>query len=260
MSEVKRVEARGVLRELKLFAFEGNRDFQQGYVRSVEMQKSFVFATQPVQDPDGSIDIPYQKTIVGFQAHRMGKVRNHNNYDYMIQATSERSIPRIPRHIMNKLLSEEYESDAIEQIEQADPDDAELTEAKTITFVVSDDTIGQIDVSQSYEISVNDEQLFEHSDNDIFYDTPGEIIEMPLRECEDDRTERFIVEPITHERLPIDEKIASEIAFRAILSPFVYTEYQAVIDFRDAAERIRVIMDVMRNGVNVRQLYDELNK
>lgn len=258
MSKVKRVEARGVLRELKLFAFEGNHDFQQGLVTGVRMQKEFVFPTAPIIRDDGGHDLPYQKTIVGFSAVRMGKVRNHNNYDYSIFATSERSITTIPEHILTRVMPIDEDSDEFNELDALNLEDGELSESTTVTFDASDDNVGEILVSQSYEMSVDDHKIFEHSDNDIFYDTPGQFIEMPELESDYDSTKKFVVEPIPHERLPIDEKIASEIAFRAILDPFFYQEYRAVIGFRDATERVRVIMDVMRNGMNVRRLYDEV--
>jgi len=258
MSEVKRVEAMGVLRELKLFAFEGNRDFQNGAVAGVEMQKSFVFPTAPVIDHDGNQHIPYQKTVVGFRAGRMGKQRNHVLYDYAVYATSERSILYIPLHIMEQILNTDDESDTIDEIDKIDFEDGEITESTTVSFDISDDEPRELNVSHDYEIAVNGTPVFEHSDNDIFYDVPGRMIDLPSIESKFGEEKRFVPEPIEHERLPIDEHLLSEIAFRAILDPFFYKEYEAVISFRDAAERVRAIMDVMRSGANVKRLYDEV--
>lgn len=258
MSEVKRIEAMGTLRELKLFSFENNHDFRQGTVGGVEMQKAFVFPTKPVIDRDGNQHIPYQKTITGFRAGRMGKHRNHVMYDYSLYATSERSILHIPLPIMEKILSTEDESDTISEIDHIDFEDGELSESTTVSFNMADDEPRQINVSHSYEVAVDDNVVFEHSDNDIFYDIAGDMIHMPGVESRFGEEQRFVPEPIEHERLPIDEHLQSEIAFRAILDPYFYKEYAAVISFRDATERMRAIMNVMRTGADVKRLYDEV--
>lgn len=257
MSIVKRVEAQGVLRELKDFAFEGNHDFQNGRIMTVESQKAFYYPMQEIVDDDtGEVSIPYQKTIVGFSAHRSpDKIRNHNPYVYSLFATSERSIEVIPDHIWKKISIEDEDNTD----DEADEHDANAyNESTTVTFGTSDYESGEIQVNHSYDISVGDATIYDHDDTNIFYDISGIFVPTPTIESYNNTDKLFVQEPVGHarERLPAMDNILNEITFRAIIDPFSNDEYDMVIDFRDAANRMRVIMEIMRKGMNVQQLYD----
>jgi hypothetical protein len=264
MSEVNRTEATAFLRELREFAYQGNHDFRIGRVAGVEMEKGFVFPSKPIESPNGGSETPYKRTIVGMKAARLGKINNRYLYDYSVYATSERSIPRIPDHIMGEIVSETYESATKHLIEDIDEDSADVTEATSTIFEAADDEVDEIHVNQDYKVLVNGDEIYSQDTDSIFYKKPGEFIAVPAREFYDpDTTQYFVEQPLVEKlpgkpEMPFDERILSEIAYRAILDPFMYSEYRAVIGFHDAAGRIRAILDVLQNGSNVGRLYDEV--
>lgn len=254
MSEVKRVEAQGLLRELKDFAFASNEDFKDGRISGVEEQKAFYYPTTPILDEDGNLFTPYRKTTVGFSVDRQrNKIRNHHPYVYSFFTSSERSIHRIPEHIWNT-LSEEADEDDLEHLKEIETDS--LSESATLTLGTSDFEVGEISMSHSYDICVAGEPVYERSDDDLLYDVEGEYVDIPTIESDDNAEQLFVEKVNTHEKLDTYSRILNEIAFHAIIDPFDTQDYEPIVHFRDAADRMRVIMEIMRHGINVKRLYD----
>ncbi len=249
MNRVKRVEAQGILSELKAFAFEGNEDFRNGALMAVETQKTFHFPADPVFRGTG--DFPRQKSILTFQASRMGeKIRNHPAYVYDLSATAMRSVAYIPAMIFNELNEDEQE--ALETIEEG-----ALSEAYTTSFSASDHEIGEIEVVHSYSMMHRGDSFFDLSNMEVVNTNEGDLEDVPERETDDNSGMLFVADPIFAEQLPDQvDRLLNDLAFRAIVDPFCESPELSIANFRESAEQMRVIMDGLRNGLSVRRLYD----
>lgn len=249
MNRVKKVEALGILSELKAFAFEGNEDFKRGVLQAVEVQKTFHFPPDPVFANTG--DAPRKKSILTFQASRMGeKIRNHPAYVYDLAATAERTIGYIPFTIFDELEDEEQE--ALVEVEAGS-----LSEAYTVSFSTSNHEAGNIEVVHSYTMMCRGESFYNLSNMELVNTYDGMVERVPCDETDDMSGEMYLADEILAERLPEQaDRVANELAFRAIVDPFKESPELGIATFRESVEQMRVIMDGLRNGLNVRRLYD----
>lgn len=249
MSRVKRVEAQGILSELKAFSFEGNEDFRNGALPAVEVQKTFHFHPDPVFKGLG--DAPRKKAILSFQASRMGeRIRNHPAYVYDLAATAERTIGFIPFTIFDEL--DEGEQEALETVEAGS-----LSEAYTVSFSTSNHEVGNIEVIHSYRMMCRGESFYDLSNMELVNTYDGEIEEVPINGTDGTTEPMFIADEIQAERLGSQfDRLMNDMAFRAIIDPFRESPELGITSFRESVEQMRVIIDGLRNGVNTRRLYD----
>ena len=249
MSRVKRVEAQGILSELKSFAFEGNADFRNGALTAIETQKTFHFPPDPIFRGTGNF--PQRRSILTFQASRMGeKIRNNPAYVYDLSATAMRSIAYIPATIFNEL--DEDDQTALEVVEEG-----ALSEAYTTSFSASDHEIGEIEVVHSYTMMHRGDSFFGLNNMEVVNTNEGDLEDVPKRETDDNSGLLYIPDQIFDEQLPDPvERLLNDLAFRAIVDPFCESPELGVANFRESVRQMRVIMDGLRSGLSVRRLYD----
>lgn len=131
-----------------------------------------------------------------------------------------------------------------------------LSEAYSTTFSTSTYEAGEIEVAHNYTLTYIDEPFFHQSDLDVYLDNRGEWIQIPAIEMDGECDKLYVDKAVTQEQLDSpSERVINELAFRAIVNPFDLDEIP-VHSFHEAAERMRVIMEVMRTGINVSQLHD----
>lgn len=249
MTRVKRIEAQGVLSELKSFAFEGNEDFRNGLLRGVEIDKTFYHPAEPEIDEYGSVFYPLKKTTLSFTANRPAEhVRSHPVYVYSLAAAVEQTIRYIPHHIFNQFDDETQ--DTLEEIDAGD-----LSETLSVTYSTSSYEFGEIEETYAYELHHQGARIFLSNEEDFFYDGDGDYVDTPLIESDDYTGATFIPTPIEQDQLPdIGDRVLNDMAFRAIVAPFHEDAMLPVMRFRDNVGRMRAIMDNMRTGRGVAKL------
>lgn len=256
MAESLSINTKHFSKELRKFAFRGNADFKTGLVSSVEMSKVLWLPTDPIKTENGDTQLPFRRLTVNFRSDRESEdgEKYRPTYIYALSSVAERSINVIPDHVIEEIRAEE-DSDTIELINSANPGD--ISESALVTFETSDVDLSdnEIQVAHSYEISVCDRPVYQRDDDEIFYSSAGEMVSIPKIESLEGAKKMLVKEHIPHEQIDQYERIHTEIAFRAIVEPFS-REYDAIVGFDEAVQRMRVIMDILQNGLNVARLYD----
>ena len=250
MDGVKRIEAKGLISELKTFAFEGNQDFRNGLVRGLDITKTYHLPTSLEMDQDDEVYYPHKSVTLSLSAHREnGKIRNHPPYYFSLAATAARNIRVIPPHIFNELKPKK-------QRRLADIEADNLSEAHTTTFSTSSYEQGEIEVSHEYAMSYADKPFFYRSGHDLLMESSGEFIKVPDIETCDKSGYQYAAEVVEQEQLPsVADRLINHLAFQAIINPFELEDV-SIYSFRDATERMRIIMDIMRKGIGIDQLHD----
>ncbi len=253
MAGVKRVEANGLVADLKAFAFEGNDDFRNDLVMGVDIEKTFHHPVEPITDECGEIFQAYRRTTLSFSAHRLReKQRSRPAYVFNLAATAERSIHFIPPHIFNNL-----DEDTQEQLSEIDEDG--LAESYTTTFNTWSYDLGEIESTKRYAMTYWGEPFVDSDDVDVVYDNENTMIDVPEIETDDHSGMLFVPDEVMHEQLatPAD-RLINELAFRAIIDPFFNMDdpQAQAVTFRETAARMRAIMDGLRHGVRIDRLHD----
>lgn len=249
MNRVKRIEAQGILSELKAFAFEGNEDFKNGALPAVEVQKTFHLPPPP--EFRGSGNYPLRKCVLSFQASRMGeKIRNHPAYVYDLAVTAERTIGFIPFTIFDEL--DDDEQTALEIVEEGS-----LSESYVTSFSTSNHEVGNIEVIHSYLLAHRGNTFFDINNMEVVNTYDGDMEVVPANEMDDKSGSLYVADEILAEQMPSQfDRLMNDLAFRAIVDPFRASPELGVSTFRESVAQMRVIMDGLRNGLNVKNLYD----
>lgn len=251
MARGEKLEADGLLKDLKAFAFEGNRDFRDGRIIAVEQEKTFYHPTEDRYDDDGMISQPLRSTTLSFYARRhRERVRHKPAYVYTLAATAARSIQHIPIHIFESL-----DEDTQDSLDEIDADS--LTEAHTKTYGMSSYELGNIEVTHGYDMSYEGKTFFGTSSIDIVRTYHGDFVDVPAPETDDKTGVMFVEHPIEPEQLHGQfERLINDMAFRAIIDPFRQQDTRSMATFREASAQVYAILDGLRHGIDIERLRD----
>lgn len=152
MYEVKKVEARRLLHNLKDFAFESNPKFKDGSVSGVEIQKTFWLT---------DVAPKLGKKTLGFIAHRIygdGKL-----YSYLLTSSEERELKFLPDYL--KIAFPGKEQKVLEKI--ATKRKHTLSEVQTTEFDIAENEPKIITISHKYGLLICGSSIHEISEDEM---------------------------------------------------------------------------------------------
>jgi hypothetical protein len=255
MNETTKFQRSSLLRNLKDYAFRDNGDFRNGIINESGVQKNYTLSSNFFQgDTPGESTINERRLSLGFVATRSLdlRIRNKPSYSYNITSESERTIEEIPDYVLDTLDDEEKEL-----LEDYDPN--ALIESASTDYSVSDtDEVDIITTNFDYAISYEGDDVFHHTSSEVLYGQEmfGEPVSIPTIESNFGQATLYITKPVSQEIYTSDvERLENELAFRAIVDPF-NTNNLNLHNFDIASKRINTILEIMKNGIGVKRLYD----
>jgi len=255
MSEAIKFQRSNLLRNLKDFAFKDNGDFKNGIINESGVLKNYTLSSNFFEGDEYSDALMRERRIsLGFVATRSLdlRVRNKPSYNYNVTSASERTIDEIPGYVLDTLDEEQQEL-----LEDYDPN--ALIESASTDYSVSDrDEIDIITTNFDYAISYEGDDVFHHTSSEVLYSEEmfGEPVSIPTIESNFGQATLYITKPISQEIYTSDvERLENELAFRAIVDPF-NTNNLNLHNFDIASKRIDMILEIMKNGIGVKRLYD----
>lgn len=258
MSETIKFQRSHLLRDLKDFSFRDNGDFKDGIINDYGVQKSYTLSSEFFSGDYDLYPNYARRLVLGFEATRRQDIRlnskpkNKPSYSYEISSVSERMLDEIPQNVLDTLDEEEQEI-----LEDYDPNS--LTESNSVEYTVTDtDEVDLIKTEFNHDINYDGDSIFHHASSEILHSEElfGEPVQIPAEESYFGQSKLYIVKPITQEILsPGIERLENELAFRAIVDPF-NTNDLSLNNFDIASKRIDAILDIMKNGIGVKKLYD----
>lgn len=240
---VKRVEAIGLLAELKGFAFERSPSFRDNLVSGYEETRSFYFPDPVPRDLRHIMPQEVSKLVLSFGAFRVHPARNKPSYTYTLSATNERTLPDLPSH-MRQVLSGETLA-AYDNFD--DLAEAALTEKTSVEIDASDHIPGEITTNHIYEMTYAGDVIHRLTEEDILFYNNGVSVTVPSVETVDNITKHFIGERIPHEAINGVDNVITGLGFQAIAESF--EDMEGIDSFRTGATRLRAIMQTLRTGI-----------
>jgi hypothetical protein len=281
MGETQAISTRAFSKELRQFSYDMsgvNGDFKRARIPGIEVKKTFWLPVEEITRANGDIWTPFRKLSLKFVAERdRGKDEGRALYIYALSAVAERAIEMIPDHILKEIeldgehddilamLAKPSEEDFDDEDDEDDEDDNVISESTVVTFETSDLDLseGEINVGHSYNIAVNGDIVYDNDDDTLLYPVAAKAIKVPREESSDGSPVLFVPERVSRpledirDNGPIIDYLMEEIAYYSIVDPFSEEVKQAITgDFSNSASRMRVIMDVLKNGVNVDRLHN----
>jgi hypothetical protein len=240
---VKRVEAQGLLTDLKNFAFEESPGLKDGFDSGVEVTKTYIHDDPVPEAVYHKLGREMCSTTLNFALFRTPPVRNKRSFSYQLSARIDRTLPVISNHkllLISPSIREAYD-DFIEMEEGV------ARETSSIEFETSDHELREISVESEYRLSYAGDILFQANNKEILYGIEGEAAKIDPSESEDGLEVHFIPTAIKHEQLPPADNVIANIGFWAIVEPF-HTDFEQGVNYRSAADQMRAIMHGIRTG------------
>lgn len=240
--EVKRVEAQGLLTELKSFAFEQSPSLRSNDDLGFEITKSFYHDDPVPRDLISEIGREMCQSTFSFETFRTPPVKNKRSFAYTLGAQVERSLPNLsPMHLTM------LDQDMLEFFSDMPFEDGDLSEITAVRLSISDHEMRDIDVDQSYTITYQEDEICHRSTEDVLYSYTGTTAAIDPEESDDYIDKLFIAEPINHESLSPAENVIINTGFWDIVEPFSHNLDQGV-SYGSAAQQIRAILRALRTG------------
>lgn len=250
MNEVKRVEAWGLIADLRNFGFEQSAGFAQGRQNGLEVTKAF-YHQDPVPDelleatnPHCAVSQEYCKSSFTYTAFRVPGKNRKPGYTFSLRSAVERSLSGMPDRILRCLSPNVIDYfDGFAELEEGALCEAQSTEFETSTY-----ERGKITVSHKYAVTYTDEPVYETSDDEILFGVAGTFESIPYVESSDNAERLFVQEPIPYQRIEGAENVATNLGFWTIVDPFQSRAHGQSVAFRDAARRMIAITQVLKSG------------
>ncbi len=246
MNEVKRVEAYGLIADIRAFACEQSPGFAAGRQDGYEVRQGF-YHVDPVPQEllERELISPEMcKSVFDFEAFRIPGARRKPGYTFKLAASLERTLPGVPTHILSILPKDLLDSfDNFEEIEEGALSEESRSEFDTSTY-----ELGRIVVSHHYNISYAGDKIFESSDDDILHAETGEFASIHPQESEHMVDTLYIRDPIQHESLPGPDNVEVNKDYWSIVDPYNAQNRYQIASYRSAAERMRAIVQTLRTG------------
>ena len=271
MDIVTRSAADGLLGELKHFAFSQSEDFRDGLVDCVDLSKTFTHAPEIPRHLTGDLDGDMTTrlgricrpiiftTMLGLEATReQGSSRKVYTYQ-LIQRVQHTVDTDLPDHYENIFGKKQIKH--MRRLLHANP--GIIQEADGITYALGTDEPRAIQVTQVYDITLGDEVLHATTDVEQFFSDGFEMHTIPPVESDIHASKLMHDAAIEHERLapvfkdmsPDDarlplaaDQLLTDIQFQQQLDPDELGDADLLVDYYEAARRVRGILYQMRTG------------
>jgi hypothetical protein len=245
MYEVKKVEAYGLLADLRNFACEQSTGFASGRQNGFEVTKNF-YHVDPVPPAIADKVSPEMcKSAFGFEAFRVQGHRSKKpGYTYGIWASLERTLPAMPRHILSILPEDTlHDYGSFEELEEG-----ALMEGARIDLEASTYELRQITVGHTYEITYAGDTIYSASDDDILFSEEGVFATVPSAESLDDTNLLYIPDKIDHEKIDGPDNVPLNTEYWSIVDPYGVGGSRQIASYQSAAARIQTILQALRTG------------
>ncbi len=271
MDIVTRDTANGLLGELKHFAFSQSEDFRDGLVDSIDLSKTFTHAPEIPRRLTGGLDGDLTSrigricrpiiftTMLGLEATRE-PASSRKVYTYhLLQRVQHTVDTDLPDHYEN--LFDRKQLKRMQRLLHANP--GIIQEADGITYAIGSDEPRTIQITQAYDITLGDEVLHATTDVEQFFSDGFEMHNIPPIESDIHASKLVHDAPIKHERLapvfrdmsPDDarlplatDQLLTDIQFQQQFDPDELGGTDLLIDYYEAAKRVRGILYQMRTG------------
>lgn len=245
MNEVKRVEAHGIISDLRAFAYTQSPGFAAGRQNGFEVAKAFYHVDSVPTEIRDKVSREMCKSAFGFTAFRVPGQRNKPGYTFMLSATVERTLPAMPTALLERLEPEIVEAyDGFNEIEEG-----ALCEATSVELETSSYELGKITVSHKYGVTYAGDDIHEASDDNILFGVEGTFEDVCPLDSPEQAHKLFVPDPIPVGRItdPV-ENIVNNVGFWTIVDPFETRGPGQITSFRDAARKMIAITDILTTG------------
>ncbi len=270
MDIVTRSTANNLLGEIKQFAFEQSGDFRDGLVDSIDMSKTFTHASEIpsnlIGDSKGDLTTRLGQicrpiiftTMLGFEATREPYARKTYTYQ-LLQRVQHTVDTDLPDHYSN--LFDMKQIKKMQRLLRANP--GIIQEADGFKYALGTDEPRSIDVTQTYDITIGDEVVHIASDAEQLYTDGFEMHVISPLESDTQGHRHIHDQEVDHERIAppyrgisaedsrlelAADQLLTDIQFQQQFDPDELGGTDLLVDYFEAARRIRLIIQQMRTG------------